>query len=118
MGDESDTGLKRTRARKGEKGGRTYTRNFFELGTEDLIQLAKSKVTSAFMKQFNKTFVGTDETRVDSLIHALAKLTGMDPFALSLRRVPGVSNDQLKEQYRKLREAAREVIETLMQRSK
>lgn len=116
--DYSDSGKKRTRSRRSEKVSKTYSRNFFELGTDDLIQLAKSKATTSFMKQFSKNFDGSDESRADSLIHALSKLPGMDPFALSTRRVPGVANEKLKEQYRKLREAAQEVIETLMQKSK
>ena len=83
-----------------------YGQHYYGLAVDDLLAVAKSKVTIKFMREFNRCFSGPAEARTDALVLALARNLGLEPFGLTCMRVPGATPAMLQEQQSKLRQAA------------
>ena len=110
ISDDSDDergGCRQKRMIRPSRG--IYALRFFELTVPDLVSLAKSKTTLQFIKEFNKTWID-DSVREDALILTFGRTRGLEPFGLTVMRLPGMSKEMVVDQRAKLRLAARQIL--------
>jgi len=87
-----------------------YKTSYFALAENDLVSMAKAKISVSFMRDFNARFEGDEETREDAMVLSLARLPGLEPFGLTVLRLPGATHQMAKDQQTKLRAAARRLL--------
>ena len=108
MSDDEEVSVGK-RQRKRQMSRSIYGQSYFGLAKSDLVAMAKSRISVAFMKEFNSNFKGEEIEREDALITALGRIIGLEPFALTQSRLPGVTVQMAKDQQTKLRDAARNI---------
>jgi len=109
--DESDGGEGRGGRQKMvvRQARPVYAQRYFALNVEDLVSLAKSKVNLQFIREFNDTWQD-DSFKEDALILALGRTRGLEPFGITVMRLPGATHAMVIEQRKKLRIAVRTVL--------